>query len=78
MERLNLQQFKSNVFTANIQNMGDKVIKVSEFAQPATFRFKALHVSSIGLYSGEYGGKAQGLPETAKEKTRIFLRKEKA
>lgn len=28
MERLNLQQFKSNVFTANIQNMGGKVIKI--------------------------------------------------
>ena len=29
MERLNLQKFKSNVFTANIQNMGDKVIKIA-------------------------------------------------
>ena len=29
MERLNLQKFKSNVFMANIQNMGDKVIKIA-------------------------------------------------
>ena len=29
MERLNLQNFKNDVFTANIQNMGDKVIKIA-------------------------------------------------
>ena len=34
MERLDLKNFKSNIFTANIQNMGGKVIKVSDFARP--------------------------------------------
>lgn len=34
MERLDLQKFKNDVFTANIQNMGGKVIKVSDFARP--------------------------------------------
>ena len=34
MERLNLQKFKSDVFTAGIQNVGGKVINVSEFARP--------------------------------------------
>lgn len=29
MERLNLQKFKNDVFTANIQNMGGKVIKIA-------------------------------------------------
>ena len=29
MERLNLQKFKSDVFTANIQNMSGKVIKIA-------------------------------------------------
>lgn len=29
MERLNLQNFKNDVFTANIQNMGGKVIKIA-------------------------------------------------
>ena len=29
MERLHLQNFKSDVFTANIQNMGGKVIKIA-------------------------------------------------
>ena len=32
MERLHLQNFKSDVFTANIQNMGGKVIKIASTA----------------------------------------------
>ncbi len=34
MERLHLQKFKTDFFTASIQNIGGKVIHVSELAQP--------------------------------------------